>query len=59
MFMASHYITFHLPGIDNLFVIAIRLKVKYRFNVDTVLFFTLYKNMTALKVIYFYICWHA
>jgi hypothetical protein len=58
--MISHCISFHFPDMNNLFVIATRLKAMYRFNIDTVLFFTLYKNITALRGVHFYnICCHA
>jgi len=39
MFMMYYYTIVHFPDTNNFFVIAIRLKVKYRFHMDTMLLF--------------------
>jgi len=46
-----YYTGFRFPDTNTLFVIAIRLKVRYRFHIDVMLFFVWYRNITLWKAV--------
>jgi hypothetical protein len=53
MFMIYLHLQLHMPVSNGSVVIATKLKAKYKFHREGILFFTLYKKITISEVAYF------